>query len=136
MATTTCRGHFARWVRHRSIKSISRSHNPSCTRISLACDKAESPAFRIGSGATSVTVAVRWDIEAFGPTWWDKANVHAVRTSDGKHTVLEPTGRTYNATSPSGAPLCHITPDDGWAFTDTHMARATKTAKRRVMGSS
>lgn len=86
----------------------------SSTLTNGACDRATSPTFRIGAGATSVTISVRWDIEnQSGGNWWDKANVHAVRLSNGQHTLLTPTGATYNA-GVSGDPVCHVTADAGW----------------------
>ena len=77
-------------------------------------DAALSPPFQKGAGASQVTIAVRYDIEA---PFWDRANVHAIRLSDNSHTLLTPTGRTYTAGGPWN-PAGHVGTEPGWAGTD------------------
>ena len=59
-------------------------------------------------------IAERHDIEA---PYWDRANVHAIRLSDGSHTLLTPTGRTYTAGGPWN-PVGHVGTEPGWAGTE------------------
>jgi hypothetical protein len=84
-------------------------------------DVALSPVFQKGAGATSVVIAERHDIEA---PYWDRANVHAIRLSDGSHTLLTPTGRTYTAGGPWN-PVGHVGTEPGWAGTDLSWGDAT-----------
>ena len=73
-------------------------------------DAAHSPIFQKGAGATQVVIATQHDIE--NPPW-DRANVHAVRISDGSHTLLTPTGKTYTVAAWNA--VGHVGTDDGWA---------------------
>ncbi len=84
-------------------------------------DVARSPIFRQGAGATSVIIAVRYDIEN---PFWDRANVHAVQVSSGVHTVLTPSGRTYTAGGPWN-PVGHVGTEAGWAGTNLTWGDAT-----------
>ncbi len=90
----------------------------STSGIDNTCDVAQSPFFVPQAGSPSVTLAVRYDIEdpASGP--WDKGNVHAVHIGSGTHTLLTPTGETYDSVGASQASLCHITNDAGWTGAD------------------
>ena len=87
-------------------------HSSSNTNDRL--DAATSPVFRKGVGATSVTLASRHDIEA---PFWDRANVNAVRISDGQRTLLTPTGRTYTPGGPWND-VGIVGTQPGWAGTD------------------
>ncbi len=94
-------------------------------------DAAVSPVFQKGAGATSVVIAERHDIEA---PFWDRANVHAIRLSDGGHTLLVPTGRTY--TTGSWNSVGHVGTEDGWAGTDLTWGDATFDLSALVAGES
>ncbi|MEM9556091.1 MAG: PQQ-binding-like beta-propeller repeat protein [Acidobacteriota bacterium] len=91
----------------------------SSSGVDEACDRAVSPPFRV-IGSSQVTLAVRYDIEAFsGGSWWDRANVHAVDQGDGSRTLLIPTGETYDTIGGTiSGGLCRISGDDGWAGSD------------------
>jgi trimeric autotransporter adhesin len=97
----------------------------SSSGVNGACDAALSPTMGV-TASSSVVISVQYDIEATSSgTVWDKANVHAIDVATGTHTLLTPTGRTYNVTGVSGDPLCHITNDAGWNGTIAAFADAT-----------
>jgi hypothetical protein len=95
-------------------------------------DVALSPVFRRGAGASSVVIAERHDIEA---PFWDRANVHAIRLSDGVHTLLTPTGRTYTAGGPWNA-VGHVGTEAGWAGTNLTWGDATFSLAGLLLGES
>ena len=91
----------------------------SSSTVNSACDKAVSPVFT-ATATSSMVMAVYYSIEVQSSSlWWDRANVHAVNVDTGVHTLLTPTGRTYNASGNAGAGLCHIDGQNGWGGSGT-----------------
>lgn len=90
-----------------------------------ACDKAVSPQITV-TASSQVVMSVWYDIELQSSgQWWDRANVHAVNVATGVHTLLTPTGATYNASGGAGAGLCHVDGENGWGGAGKAWAEAT-----------
>ena len=84
--------------------------------VDNTCDSLTSLPFQ-ATATSSMSVDVRYDIEAFSGQWWDRANVHVVNLNTGVHTYVTPTGTPYEATADSTNFICHVDPDTegGWA---------------------
>jgi hypothetical protein len=93
----------------------------SSSGLNNQIDAALSPVFQKGAGATQVVLAERHDIEE---PFWDRANVPAIKLSDGSHTLLTPTGRTYTPGGPWN-PVGHVGTEPGWAGTNLTWGDAT-----------
>lgn len=103
----------------------------SSDSLNEQCDRVHSPSF-IPTAATTLSLYNRFDIEAFGGQWWDRANV-GLLDADGVRTTVAPDGgRAYNASGVGG--VCGTANQGGWA--DTMDSWAESTFSTTALGSS
>ncbi|MDY7093407.1 MAG: hypothetical protein SX243_10600 [Acidobacteriota bacterium] len=106
----------------------------SSNALNGACDRIRSPEIRLTATST-LSLWNNYDIEPLsGGTWYDRANVALVDSTDTRTLVTPDSGRPYNADSsgPGNFSGC-LEPEEGWA--DTEATWGTSSWSAGALGS-